>query len=256
MSVRQSNERAAMRVVQYFVKHRLFEDRLRVLLACIAFAAAPAFAAPKLAKATYNGYMNGMHVGLISEVFEVFDGGYRITSETKAVGLAVFVQRQPLRFQSRGQVSREGLRPASFEARRTAGDAPQVAAEFDWASGQVTLKHDGKVESMPVAPGTQDRLSMMYQFMFIAPGKTPFVEFSMTNGRKLDQYRYRAQPEVEIDTPIGRVKTVHLAKVREPGDTTAEVWLSTAHRYFPVKILIIEKDGMRYEQVIQSLELK
>jgi hypothetical protein len=97
---------------------------------------------------------------------------------------------------------------------------------------------------------------MMYQFMFIAPVRTPFVEFSMTNGRKLDQYRYRAQPDVELDTPIGRVKTVHLAKVREPGDTTAEVWLSSAHRHFPVKILIVEKDGMRYEQVIQSLELR
>ena len=227
-----------------------------MLLACLALASAPACAAPRTVKATYNGYMNGMSVGLISEVFEASDGGYRITSETRPLGLAVFVQRQPLRFHSRGGLSRLGLKPAIFEARRNAADAPQVAAEFDWAGGQLTLKHNGKVESMAVAPGTQDRLSMMYQFMFMGLDKPQQVEFSMTNGRKLDHYRYRATPDVEIDTPIGRVTTLHLVKIREAGETATEVWLSAAHQYFPVRILIVERDGVRYEQVIQSLELR
>lgn len=229
---------------------------LCLVFACLLAASGAALGAPKNVKATYSGSMNGMTIGVISEVFEATDGGYRITSETKPVGLAIFIQRQPLKFQSRGQLSREGLRPLSFEARRTAADPPQVTAEFDWAGGELTMKHNGKVESMPLAPGTQDRLSIMYQFMFMAIDKTRPVEFSMTNGRKLDHYRYRVTPDVEIDTALGRVKTLHLAKIREPGDTVTEIWLSNTHQHVPMKMVIVEKDGVRYEQTIQSLELK
>ena len=96
----------------------------------------------------------------------------------------------------------------------------------------------------------------MYQFMFMPLEKSRQVEFAMTNGRKLDRYRYRITPDVELDTPIGRVKTLHLVKQRDPGDTTTEVWLSTQHQLLPVKMLIVEKDGVRFEQVIQSLELR
>mgnify|MGYP006147498201 CR=1 FL=1 len=38
------------------------------------------------------------------------------------------LQRQPLRFSSTGQIARDGLYPAQFEARRNANDAPQVVA--------------------------------------------------------------------------------------------------------------------------------
>lgn len=235
---------------------RFFKTCLYLALASLSMAAGAASAGPRATKATFNGYMNGMPVGVITETFEASDGGYRITSETKPVGLATFVQRHPLRFQSRGQVSREGLRPVTFEARRNATDPPQVTAEFDWASNELTMKHGGKVESMPLVAGTQDRLSIMYQFMFMSIDKNRPLEFSMTNGRKLDQYRYRVTPDVALDTALGRVKTLHLAKIRETGDTAAEIWLSTAHQHFPMKMVIVEKDGVRYEQTIQSLELK
>lgn len=220
-------------------------------------AAAAAFAAaPKTVKATYNGYMNGMAIGVITEHFESDRGSYRILSETRPVGLAVFIQRQPLRFVSRGLMTREGLRPLHFEGRRNASDAPQVSADFDWSAGQLVLRHNGKSETLPLRGPTQDRLSIMYQFMFTPPENTLQVEFAMTNGRKLDQYRYRVTPEVELETPLGRVKTVHLVKQRDPGDTAAEVWLSPAHHYLAMRMLIVEKDGMRFEQHIQHVELR
>ena len=235
---------------------RLFKSWLYLMLATLCVAGGAAHAAPRAAKATYNGYMNGMPIGVITESFEATDGGYRITSETKPVGLATFIQRQPLRFQSRGQVSKEGLRPVSFEARRNAADLPQVSAEFDWAAGELTMKHSGRVETLPLPPGTQDRLSIMYQMMYLSIDRNRPVEFSMTNGRKLDHYRYRVTLDVEIDTPLGRLKTLHLTKIRDVGDTAAEIWLSSAHQHFPMKMVIVEKDGVRYEQTIQSLELR
>ena len=228
----------------------------RCLLLCLlALAATHAPAAPKTVKAIYSGSMNGISIGTMTEQFEAEGGKYRIVSDTKPIGLAALIQRQPLRFSSSGQVTAAGLRPMLFEARRTAAESPQVSAEFDWASTRLTLHHNGKTESTSLPPGTQDRLSVMYQFMYLPLERREQLEFPMTNGRKLDRYRYRMTRDVEVETALGRLKTVHLVKVRDPGDTVNEVWLSQQHQYFPVRMLIVERDGMRFEQVIQSLEL-
>lgn len=226
------------------------------LLAGLATLSCAAFATPKSVRVTYAGYMNGMAIGVITEHFDVDGAAYRITSDTRPTGLAAFVQRQPLRFVSRGQVTRDGLRPDHFEARRNPNDAPQITADFDWSQPLVTLKHGGKLESFALPSGTQDRLSIMYQFMFMRLDRMRVIEFPMTNGRKLDRYRYRITPDVEIDTALGKLKTLHLVKEREPGESTAEVWLSPQHQHLAVKLVIVEKDGVRFEQIVHSLELR
>jgi hypothetical protein len=228
----------------------------RALLVSWLFAAALAWAAPPAITATYAAYMNGMQIGTIAEQFVSEGGKYRIVSETKPMGLAALIQRQPLRFASAGMISRDGLRPDHFEARRSAGENPQVTAEFDWSQARLMLKRDGKSEAVALPIGTQDRLSVMYQFMFVPVDRVRQIEFPMTNGRKLDRYAYRVTQDTEIDSGLGRLKTVHLVKVRDAGDTVTEIWLSPHHRFLPVKMLIVERDGMRFEQIIQSLEIR
>ena len=215
-----------------------------------------AWSMPRTVKASYQGYMNGIPIGIVSEYFEIAGQSYRIQSDTKATGIASLFQRQPLQFSSAGQITREGLRPSQFEGRRSAEDTPQVSARFDWANGQLHLIHDGKNEAFPIAPGTQDRLSIMYQLMFWPLARMNQLEFNLTNGRKLERYRYRITADVELDTHLGRVKTLHLVKQHAPGETGTELWLSAQHKYFPVKVVYIEKDGIRFEQRIQSLEIR
>ena len=258
-SVDPTVEPAALPTVKEEVKtyFRLLAITL-VASALLALTTAAAHAAPlppRSIKAVYAGTMNGMNIGVITEHFEYDKGRYRIVSETRPQGLAVLLQRQPLRFNSSGTIDVEGLRPLVFEGRRAIGDAPQVTAEFDWKDGRLVLKHGGKSESMALPAGTQDRLSIMYHFMFLPLTRTGSVVFPMTNGRKLDTYRYRASGETEIDTGLGRLKTLHLVKQRDPGDTVTEVWLSTTHHFLPARLLIVEKDGLRFEQVLQSLDV-
>jgi hypothetical protein len=218
--------------------------------------AAHAASGPQSVKATYNGYINGIQVGVITEHFEAAGGTYRLVSDTKTMGLATLLNRQPTRYLSKGQVSAAGLRPAHFEGRRDPGEAPQLAASFDWAGRQVTLNHNGKMQSLPLPPGTQDRLSAMYQLLFLPLERMQFVEFPMTNGRKLDHYRYQITPDVEVETPLGRLKALHLVKQREGNESAAELWLATEHHRFPVKLVIVEKNGMRFEQIVQTLEIR
>jgi Protein of unknown function (DUF3108) len=228
-------------------------------LACAwLFGAAVAYAgsAPQSIKATYNGSINGIPIGVVTEHFEATDGAYQVVSDSKTIGIATLLNRQPTHYLSKGQVTPAGLRPALFEGRRSPGEPPQLGASFDWAKGQVTLNHNGKTQSLALPQGTQDRLSAMYQLVFLPLERMKVVEFPMTNGRKLDHYRYQVTPDVEIDTPIGRLKTLHLVKQREGDESAAELWLSVEHQRFPVRLVIIEKNGMRIEQIIQTLEIR
>jgi hypothetical protein len=229
----------------------------RVLCAFLFVCTTGAFAAmPKLVKASYQGYMNGIPIGVINEQFVLDGEKYRIESDTKATGVASLFQRQPLKLSSTGQLTRDGLKPAQFEGRRAPDEGPQLSATFDWAGGKLNLRHDGKDESFPMPVGTQDRLSIMYQLMFWPMSRMNQVEFALTNGRKLDNYRYKVNQEVELTTPLGKVKTLHLVKQHAPGETGTEIWLSTQHQYFPVKVVYIEKDGVRFEQLIKTLEIR
>lgn len=212
--------------------------------------------APQAIAVGYNLFRNGLHIATMSESFESKDGAYRLVSETRAVGLFALVQKQPLLFTSQGRLAESGLQPQHFEGKRGEADPRQVRGDFDWQARSLTISHDGKTDTLPLPPGTQDRLSVLYQFMFLEPEKLQRLEFAMTNGRKLDRYRYTVTPNVEIDTPLGRIATVHLVKQHRPDESATEVWLSPQHRFLPVKVMVREEDGARYEQFVTRLEIQ
>jgi hypothetical protein len=234
----------------------MFERAIAVLLAFAALLPVPAAsAAPQNVHAQYNVSMNGVHIGVMQESFESRDGRYQIVSETHATGVLALVQRRPARVTSSGEVSSNGLRPQSFEAARGSNDTRRARADFDWTARALTLTHDGRTDTVALPSGTQDRLSAMYQFLYIAPEQLRDFRFAMTNGRKLDHYRYAPGPDTALDTALGRLAVVHLVKQHAAGETATEIWLAREHAMMPVKMRIIEDDGSRFEQVIVRLEM-
>ena len=212
--------------------------------------------APQAIFASYDVLWNGGRVAVMNETFEAKDGGYRIVNESQAVGLLAMFVREPLRMVSSGQLIASGLRPLHFEGKRGDDDPRQVRADFDWQAGQLAITYRGRTETLKLPPATQDLLSSMYQFMFLEPEKLRRLELSMTNGRKLDHYLYAVRAGVEIETPLGRMATVHLVKQHRPDETGGEVWLAPQHHYLPVKVVILEENGSRFEHVITKLEVK
>ena len=96
----------------------------------------------------------------------------------------------------------------------------------------------------------------MYQFMFLPADKFGDLAFYMTNGKKVEQYRYQLAGTELIDTPLGKLNALRLVKQREPGDNAVEVWLAPDRNFFPVRVLIVENDGPKFEQIITQLEFK
>ena len=211
--------------------------------------------APQAISASYDLFRNGLHVAVMNETFESSGNDYRIVSDTQAVGLLALFQREPIRFISVGRVTPSGLQPLRFEGKRSDDDPRRVRGEFDWQASQLTIEHGGQIEKLPLPQGAQDRLSIMYQLMFLAQDKRQRMEIAMTNGRKLGHYQYSTQPGVEIDTPLGRLTTLHVVRQHKPNENDTEVWLSPQHRYLPVKVLL-DEDGTRYEQIVTRLDIK
>lgn len=211
-------------------------------------------ALPSVIEVSYDGYLHAARVAVMNERFEAAGGRYQIVSRTEPVSLFRLFQPRAARFVSRGQVTAGGLRPEYFEGSRGPDDPRRASAGFDWENRRLRLSHDGRNEVLELPAGTQDRLSIMYQLGYLVDGGTTLIEFAMTNGRKLDRYRYRVEQDAEIDTPLGRMKAVHLARVRDAGDSQTELWLAPQYHYLPVKMVVVESDGTRYEQIVTRID--
>jgi hypothetical protein len=229
--------------------------RALVLVVLLCPLAPGARAAPHSVAATYDILLNGLQVAVVNERFEMKDGHYRVTSNTSPMGLFALAHKLAVRLVSEGAVNGRGLQPRRFEGRRGRSDTVEASADFDWTAGRLDLMHEGKSQTVALPAGTQDRLSVMYQFMFLAPNDGRLT-IDVTNGRDLERYTYQVTPGIRRETALGPMSTVHLVKQRDPGESQNEIWLAPEHGYMPVGMVIVERDGTRYEQRITRLDLQ
>ena len=223
----------------------------------LAFASVAVAAPPISVKAAYDVFKDGLHVATANETFERGDGKYQVVSEQTPAGLLALFVRTRARVSSSGTVTVNGLRPDQFDYGRLDDASKNVSARFDWDARLLRMTFDGRTETAALAAGAQDRLSVMYQFMFVPVERLRDLAFPMTsNGKKIENYRYQLAGEETLDTPLGKLKTLHLVKQREGNDNGVEIWLSTDHNFFPVKLLISENDGSKFEQLITRLEAR
>lgn len=225
--------------------------RLLALLCCLWIDAALA-ATPHQITATYSLTRQSQKIGTVTEIFKQADGRYQLDSVTSAVGIYALFMKGKIHLISNGEVTAQGLRPLHFEHQRAADPAKTVQADFDWEKMNVTHSFDGRVENITLEPGTQDRLSLQYQFIFAPPGKED-IRLFMTTGKKLNLYQYKLAEEERITTPAGQFQTIHLVKQRTADEDGTEIWLAKKRHFFPVRIVIEEHNGGKLEQNLISL---
>lgn len=199
-----------------------------------------------------------LHKGKIGEAEVHFvnstDGHYRLTSERRATGVAAFFVKSKDIEVSEGLVTARGLSPTSFTHQFGKNGQKVHHADFDWATTQLSMQNNGVSNSVTLPQGTQDMLSFMFQFIYVPP--LTEMQVFITNGRKLNQYAYRFEGEEEIETSLGKVRTLHIAKNSNESEGKLDLWLGVDYHYLPMKIRKIDKDDKVYEQVITSLKAK
>lgn len=196
---------------------------------------------PRQAQLTFaiNKGTSNFRIGEAIHTLEIKAGRYVLKSTTTTVGLARLFKSYELDQYSNGSYDKDGLHPELFTEERIEKVATQRSAvELDRAAQQARFS-SGLEMALP--PDTQDILSVLYQFPPLAHAETTTV--SVCNGKKIEQYQFAVFANEMIDTPLGKLLTVRLSKIRGPNEEGLEIWLAREYRLFPVKMRFVERNG-------------
>lgn len=213
------------------------------------FAAAQA-GPPEHIKITYELSVKGMS-GDAVETLEHNGKTYSIVSETRGRGILATVGVLNKRT-SRGHITPQGLRPDEYRDERPFGWV--ASAKFDWEARTITQERKGKSETLPMPATAQDPLSLAYTFAFVPPKEKEY-DIIRADGRGLTPFRFAVVGNERIPTPLGELQTLHIAKVRDgPDDKATDIWFATERDFIPVRVLVVDKDGARADQIVTRID--
>lgn len=184
--------------------------------------------------ATYN------NTGLSGELKWKNEGNrYQLELSSK---LLVF----SMRYTSDGHIGKDGLIPEHFQVWKNGN--PQEGAEFDWDN---KLMHYGneKQNQAELVPGTQDILSVAWQFAFV--GDRLPSKVWLTTGKKVYQYPVNLAGETRFPQEGGQ--PVAVVRANAEGNQN-EFWLATGLHNLPVRI-IRKDDKLNIELSASKIEI-
>jgi hypothetical protein len=118
----------------------------------------------------------------------------------------------------------------------------------------VTQERKGKSETLQMQGTAQDPLSLAYTFAFVPP-KGKEYDIIRADGRGLTPFRFAVLGNEKLATPIGELQTLHIAKMRDgPEDKATDIWFAVDRDFLPVRVLVVDKDGARVDQVVTRID--
>jgi hypothetical protein len=233
---------------------RLTVAAIAVAVSVVAAPTGAAPAVPRRVELMLKVEVKGLTVGEGRDVFEHDGRRYSVSTEARTVGVARLFKRVDEKRESRGAITPDGLRPASFRQER-AGKPPN-SATFDWERRTLTLDEGGEFETVPLAPSTYDQTSLAYAFVFADPPKAPTFGVHVTDGRRVVDYDLTFAGRERIETPMGEIDTLHFRKVLVGDDRRGfEFWIAPSLYRLPVRIRIVEKDGTAIDSQVVKVDV-
>jgi hypothetical protein len=222
---------------------------LRTSLLAGALAAGVATAAPPERVAiTYEVSREGTPVADIVDRFERLDGRYRVVETWKGRGL-YSLAGQIVR-SSYGTLGPAGPRPLEFADERSRRSPAR--AKFHWDAGKLTLHKKGETRSEALPADAQDRVSFLLALAYAAPRG---ASFAVVDGGGVSRYVFDAAGSERIRVPAGEFEALKMTRRPEDAqDTrTTQVWLARELGWLPVRILLVDRDGARFDQQATSV---
>ena len=229
----------------------------RVLLpALVLLFASPVNAAPPRSfSAEYNARYEGISAGASrSLVYDAAKGHYSLHS---MVELTLFGSSLT-RIDERSDflwVDEKPL-PQHYEFIQTGFGARSRTVDFDQANKTAEFTvNDRRGKLMLEGPGFDDLSGYLVAKEQLAQGAVE-VRFNVVDRGEMREHYYKLVDHVMLDTPIGKIKAVHLARIRgEDNARKTEIWLAPDHDYLLLKLVQTEPDGSEVELNIRSATL-
>lgn len=180
------------------------------------------------------------------------DGSYRLTTAASAM-VASLTESSLFR------LVEDQIKPSHYYyQRKVLNKKRHVEVAFDWPNQQVTNTAEGSDWAMDIVPYTLDKqsvqLRLQYDLAIIEPLKGTVYEYQVADGGQLKNYRFVADGEDLIETPLGTYRSARIR--RDRGASTERetlIWFAPALDYSIVRIVQTEADGKRYQIDLQQL---
>jgi hypothetical protein len=208
-------------------------------------------------QANYDVIGYGMTLANITETFSRKEDNYESESVTKAVGLLARIKPETVRVTSQGKITPQGLVPLSFSMTRVHDTDKNASAKFNWEKAVVTHNDYKGLNDLPLAKGTQDRLSVLHHLSRLVKSDQAEFKFSITDGNNMDDYSFNFSPqESDVTVPLGTFKTRYISSSSSNPDAMRyEIWLATEHDNVPCKIIVTDSKGGKLTQVLTQLTI-
>jgi hypothetical protein len=210
----------------------------------LALAALAQSVPPKRVEIEYELTRNGSNMAVVVELLEHADGTYQLTETWRGRGVYALLGRA--KRTSHGMLTPEGPRPREYTDERSGRDTQR--ASFDWAANTITRRYKGQTRTEPVPTDTQDRLSFLLALTYLSQKNHPF-SFHIADGRGMSRHTSHPHGRERLATPAGEFDTVKLMRKNEGSGEVSELWFAANRSYLPVRIVVQEKDGTRYEHI-------
>lgn len=209
----------------------------------LSLAAAAQASPPARVEIHYDVLHNGGLLATVKHVL-VHDGTtYRLSETWEGSGLLSLLGE--VRRTSHGRVTPGGLRPLEYVDERPR--RAKAIARFSWAERTLSQQFGDAAQAQPLPPHAQDRLSFLFApaFCDAVPSQ---LEYNVADGKGVSHYLFDVKGRERLSVPAGEFEALRLDQVDDGGRTT-QIWLDTARSRLPLRLLVVQKDGTRIDQI-------
>lgn len=196
--------------------------------------------------ATYSATVNGLPIDVTRRLART-EQGYAVTVIAKN-WLGNIQETENFHINGKGQL----LVDSYTSQRRFFGISRKENLEVDRSRGLALYDAKNKHQKIPVAGNFFGPLSYQLQMSRdLAAARTEFCYRVLMRG-KLKDYCYEPAGERVVDTPLGKITTVQMRRLREHQDRETLLWLAPQWDYLLVKLWQKEDDGETHEFVLSG----
>lgn len=200
--------------------------------------------------------LKGLLSGRQTHVWQHDGERYTLQADSEATGLTGLFVRGRLVQTSRGRLGPLGLMPEQYEIRRPNGKKETLGFDYDSnliESRRSDAKRGTRSLQLPLLTGAQDPLSSIYQLAMAAQaGKDGLIVAAAS--KRIKGYPFRMLGAETLHTPLGEMKTLHVARAGESEKGGMQLWLAPELHALPIKVSYVDEDGS--EWVLEAVSVK
>lgn len=200
-------------------------------------------AEPTPFRAVYKAKYKGVPVVAegIRELKKLHDNHYLLTASVKSWFISI-TEQSAFTWEPGHR-----LLPEEYQYhRRGIGRDRDAVLKFDWSIHQVLNDVQSKPWKMTIPDGTMDKLGYQIkmradlQRYFSQTTQKPKLSYLIADGGRVKTYNFKILGDEYIDTPVGRLNTVKLARFRKNDKRSTIFWLAKDWQFLLVRLEQVE----------------